>query len=337
MQIDISEKTKPIVSVIIPVRNEEENIARCLQSLSEQNISKDFFEVILVNDHSEDNTVNIAKRFGQQLNLKIFNLSEGETGKKEALSLGVKNCKALLFLTTDGDCVYSSGWIRNMLLYYRQHKDFLIAGPVYFHPPKSIFQRLLFAEQVLMNGVSKAGIGLNKPLMCSGANMLVEKEMFYDVGGYEFGKQLASGDDVFLLHAINRKWDLRVGFNNLSDCFVETSYPKSFKQFFNQRIRWAGKTKQLKSSFVFIVGVILTLSNLCFLMALPMIAYQNFFLIIVVVKIFLDVLFFYLLKPKKRIRFFDVLLLSIVFPFYSVIITLFSFKKRYEWKGRNLR
>ena len=333
MMVSMEEKAKLGVSIIIPVRNEEGNILDCLNSLSQQDVQKNLFEVIIVNDHSTDNTLHELSRYKGDLNVAIYHL-ENEKGKKAALELGIQNATSNLVLTTDADCIYPEGWVRNMLLYYRQYKDYLIAGPVYFIAPASIWQSMLYHEQLLINGMARSTINLQKPLMCSGANLMFEKQAFEEVGGYAFGREIASGDDVFLLHSMHKKFKHRIGFNNLLNSHVSTKYPESFKAFLFQRLRWAGKTIKVHSSFVWLVGLTTILVNSIFIANCILSYYSSLYIILLILKVFVDIWFFYRVRGKNKTSFFMVVLLSIFYPLYSVLFASISPFISSSWKGR---
>ncbi|MFB6305997.1 MAG: glycosyltransferase family 2 protein, partial [Flavobacteriales bacterium] len=99
------------LSVIIPFRNEENNINKNLESLKDQTLSKHLYEVIYVNDHSTDNSLIRFKDPSIPHNFKIIELKNNETGKKAAISKGIQNAKYDTIVTADCDCTYNSHWL----------------------------------------------------------------------------------------------------------------------------------------------------------------------------------------------------------------------------------
>ena len=118
-------ENKTFVSIIVSARNEENNILRCLEHLVKQNYLPELFEIIIVNDFSEDSTEKIVDEFIQfhkQVSIRLINLSEiysvTEGSKKKAINEGVKQAKGELIITTDADCVMNHNWIRSIVNYY---------------------------------------------------------------------------------------------------------------------------------------------------------------------------------------------------------------------------
>ena len=99
-------------SIIIAVRNEENNISALLSDLQNQDFPVDNYEVIIVDDNSTDKSPNIVKSFCKkypQLFHQLF--LSGSTGKKRALQKGIEHARGDVVVTTDADCRMSSGWL----------------------------------------------------------------------------------------------------------------------------------------------------------------------------------------------------------------------------------
>ena len=141
-------------SVIIPARNEEENIASCVKSILRQQYPTDFFEVIVINDHSTDNTAPIILSLQEQYsNLQLLNLEEMLKGqpmnsyKKKAIELAISQCTGDWIVTTDADCFVTKQWLSSYATFINEHQPAFVAAPVKFINNGSflsIFQSLDF-------------------------------------------------------------------------------------------------------------------------------------------------------------------------------------------------
>src|SRR5690606_6210995 len=98
----ISNIAEVFVSVIVPVRNEEQNIQKTLQSILGNRYPNDLFEVLVIDDHSDDHTVDLVRSVGSGL-IRIINLDTDKQGKKQAIAKGVELARGELILCTDGD------------------------------------------------------------------------------------------------------------------------------------------------------------------------------------------------------------------------------------------
>ena len=232
------------ISVIIPFRNEENTILDNLASLESQSISKDRYEVIYVDDNSNDNSVEILGNAIQSKNIFIIHSdakTEKRAHKKLALQKAIRLAKGELIITTDADCVHGRDWLKTLSNMF-DYKTAFVSGPVEFIDDESTFtkfQRLEFSGLIL---VGAGLIGLKKPLICNAANLGFRKSVYEMVGGYDDNLNLSSGDDEFLMQKISRETSLQIKF-----CFDRSamSYTKpnsTLSEFFNQRKRWASKS-----------------------------------------------------------------------------------------------
>lgn len=129
------------ISVIVPARNEEKNIAPLLKALSEQSYSKDFFEIIIVDDFSTDATAQIV-RFFSLANLLFIqpNTASELSSKKRAIEAGIQKAKGELIVTTDADCIPPEHWLATINDFYATKNAAFMAAPVKFSHNNSLLQ-----------------------------------------------------------------------------------------------------------------------------------------------------------------------------------------------------
>ncbi len=333
------------VSVIIPVRNEEGKIGQLLTDLMQQDYLASQFEVLVVNDRSADGTVAeiemLQKEYGKS-RIKLFHLSGTEEGspKKKAIQIALSQAQGKLILLTDGDCRVGNAWISSFVAEYHQTGAKLISGPVAFFQEESLFSRMQSIEFASLVGSGASTIGLGKPTMCNGANLAYEKSVFYEVGGYGDKEQIASGDDEFLMHRISQRFPNGIRFLKDEKAIVRTNTSCSLSGFYQQRKRWASKWKAYELNYVSLLAVAVFFVNLTLVLS-PFIWALGFcslygLLSLWVIRMLSD--FFYLRRVMAvlKLRFFwgAFGLLSLVYPFYVVIIGLMANIGNYQWKGR---
>jgi cellulose synthase/poly-beta-1,6-N-acetylglucosamine synthase-like glycosyltransferase len=329
-------------SVLIPVRNEAKNIGRLLQSLVEQQYK--YFEVLLIDDSSEDNTVEIAQAFLSRLDLSILSLSNTERGvspKKNGITKALALVKYDLIFCTDGDCVLSQNLLREYNGIFKNEKVKFISGPVTFMEEKSgfwerLWEKVQIIEFASLVGSAAVSIFLKKPNMCSGANMAYRKSVFFEVNGYEGNTELASGDDEFLMHKINTKFKDAIVFANSSEAIVETQACSDLWSFYRQRKRWASKWTYYDSIIPKLLAVFVFLLNVFSIY----LAFSGVW-VALSLKLALEIIFLGMvlsfLKKKGSIVFIP--LVQIIYPFYVVFFGLNAvfMGKTYDWKGRKLK
>jgi len=249
------------ISVIIPFRNESDNILISLNSLASQNYPQEKFEVIYVNDSSTDDSYDKIINAQKPINFKVISLSEvshDRAFKKKAVSYGIENSNGGIIITTDADCTHNQNWLRELISGFDSATGF-ISGPVSFNERQSIFtkiQSLEFAGLVL----SGAGlIGIGKPIICNGANLAFRRSVYHQLHGYHDQMHLSSGEDELLMQKIAAETDYSVKFCWNKDAVVFTQPNENIRNFFQQRKRWASKGLFYKNKLLIISLVLIYL------------------------------------------------------------------------------
>ena len=348
---DLQPKTK--FSVVIPFRNEAKNLPKLLASISNLNYPKAMFEIILIDDDSEDDSVSIIEKFVNTSrknhdtlidNIKIIkNTRTSNSPKKDAITSAIKVSKFNWIVTTDADCILPKYWLDTFDECIQTRQAHCIVAPVTYHGKTSFLNRFQTLDFLSLQGATIGGFGIKKPFMCNGANFAYCKSDFYTVNGFEGNTTISSGDDVFLLEKLRHLDAKKIHYLKSKHAIVTTNPTETTKQLIQQRLRWASKTSNYKYWFAKLVGLIVLLGNLIFIGLIPAVLFTNLSLKIgialFVIKFSIDFLLLF-----KTSRFFkqenlllSYLLSSFIYPFFNVYIAFLSFFSSYEWKGRNVK
>jgi poly-beta-1,6-N-acetyl-D-glucosamine synthase len=330
------------ISVIIPARNEETNIDILLTALQQQTYPKELFEVIVIDDHSEDRTAEIVKQF---TNVKLLPLQDDNINsyKKKAIETGIAAATGHLVVTTDADCVPPAEWLQTIAAFKEEKQPVFIAAPVVINCNSSIVQVFQAMDFMVLQGITGAGVYKKKLSMCNGANLAYERKSFYEVNGFAGTDQIASGDDMLLMHKIWKKYPEDVYYLKSKDAIVSTQPVKTWKEFFNQRIRWASKARQYDDKRILPVLLLVYFFNLSFF-ALTIAGFWSYqywlwAILLLLLKTLIEVplvwslaVFFNKEWAVKWFVFFQPLHII-----YTVISGLFGQFGKYEWKGRRVK
>lgn len=324
---------QPLISVVIPVRNEALNVWNVLMSLAQQEYKH--FEIIVVNDASEDETLWVAKHAGLE-NLHV--LQNRGAGKKEALATGIRVAKGSIIATTDADCSLCPRWLTVIREEFKDRAVMMAFGAVRLegdHSWFSIFQEIEFSS-LIGSGASTAGLGI--PTLCNGANLAFRKKAFLEVKGYDDNVRIPSGDDEFLMRKIHRRYPLGIRFMSDPGSVVTTKPQADLGSFIHQRIRWASKWRYNSSPFasslaVFILVLQIAFTANWFYVFSPSILHAFFLLAI---KMILEAAFLlqvcrFLGTSWNWLGFFG---LQIIYPIYVLAIGGASFLVPFRWKNR---
>ena len=282
------------VSVIVPFRNESRHIKTCLESLLNQSFPVSGLEIILVDDLSSDDSKEIAQECSRQ-NPHVVYLRNQNPGKKGALEYGILHSKGELLVTVDADSEYPLNWLHTLVQYYEMHHADLIIGPMQLKTGTSWFQKFQALEYISLMGTTAGAVGINRPVMCNGANLAFKKEVYQRFSD-PFKREYISGDDVFLLHQFKRIDPSKIHYLKSPETVVLTNGADNLKAFLKQRFRWASKAPGYRDfDTLFIAGVVLGVAFsliLAMLLAFFNIQYVMLFLCLFSIKTMVDLWFF---------------------------------------------
>jgi len=327
---------KTSFTIIVPFRNEVKSLPVLLDSFSKLNYPTDLFEVILVDDESEERFQISDFRF--QITT-IQNIRTSNSPKKDAIETAMKVTKTDWVITTDADCVVNKNWLLALDNYIQLHHVSMIAGAVTYDGDNSFLHQFQQLDLASLQGATIAGFGIKKGFMCNGANFAYTKSFFQKLHGFEGNNTIASGDDVFLLQKAIARFPEKVAYLKSKNTIVHTKPVNDWKSLFYQRVRWASKTSSYQSAFGKRLGLLVFVGNLSFVYC--------FCLVVFGLLPFFFLGFYFLLKfgidavliqkanrflTKRKIRY--LLLSSLWYPFFSTAVALYSLFGKYEWKGR---
>lgn len=332
-------KPQTSFTIIVPFRNEEENLPKLLNSFSKLKYPTDLFEVILVDDNSNEKFQLSIVNY--QLSI-IDTIRTSNSPKKDAITTAMQHVKTNWVITTDADCIAPENWLLSFDNYIQQNKISMLAGAVTYECENSFLHHFQQLDLTSLQGATIGSFGLKKGFMCNGANFAYTKSLFESVNGFEGNDKIASGDDVFLLQKAIEKFPNEVHYLKSQEAVVITKPTENWKALFYQRVRWAAKTSSYKSTFGKFLGLIVFFGNLSFvigfvLLLLGLLSYP-IFVLYAAVKFSIDFILLsktnqFLTKSSLK----SLLLSSLLYPFFSSTVALYSLFGSYEWKGRNFK
>lgn len=341
---DISAKTK--FTVIIPFRNEAEKLPMLLQSISELNYPKALFEIIFIDDESEDHSVEVIKTISKKVGIEetlisiIKNERKTKSPKKDAITAAILKAKHKWIITTDADCVLPKFWLDSFDEFIQQEDCELIVAPLTYSKSDNFLERFQLLDILSLQGSTIGGFGISRPFLCNGANLAYKKSLFNDLNGFDGNTDIASGDDIFLLEKAVLKHKSKVRYLKCEHAIVTTQPERTWKSLKHQRMRWAAKTSAYKNWFGKFVGIIIFLMNgglMVFgLMTLIGIIKWKVFFYILIIKFAIDALLLFktalFFNQKESLKSYP--LSFFLYPLFSVYIVFISVFKTYKWKGR---
>ncbi len=322
------------IVVLIPFRNEARRIGPLLKCINEQ--TKLPREFIFIDDHSSDEGVASIHNELNIKNYRILSLPEDVFGKKKALRYAIDHSESEYILTLDADIEMAPDYFEN--IGQLGQADLYVLSVTMI--PKSFLEYFYEIDLVLVNAANAGLAGLARPIMASGANLLYRRDTFERVDDLGSHINAASGDDTYLLRDF-RENDTDVRLVTHPATRVTTETPQSFREFIDQRLRWIGKTRDIKDVLANTVGILQSLLIGVFLaMSLTMILKAEWMLLIIFIslKALVDMLlfYFYFQRIGKLTTWWLIPIYEILFPFYSLLIGLLVLIYKPKWKGRGI-
>jgi Glycosyltransferases, probably involved in cell wall biogenesis len=336
-------KTK--VTVMIAARNEEERIHLTIEDILAQDYPKELTEIIIVDDHSTDNTAKIIAGYADR-GVILLQLNEAQplnSYKKKAIAKAIGLSTGELMVATDADCRMGPKWLSSVVGYYEEQQPVMISSPVVFFEEKSLFERLQTLEFSFLIGVGASFIGNKRAWTCNGANLAYRKDIFYEVGGFSGIDELASGDDELLLQKVTERFPGKIGFLNYKDAVVYTHAKSNLKSFLQQRRRWASKSTKYKDKKVVGFALLIWFFNMSMLVNLLLglfnLAFLQIFITQFMLKCLIEVTYLFpicaFFGRSKLLRLY--LIVAPMHVIYMAYLGLMGPSRKYQWKGRMVR
>lgn len=335
-------------SVIIPFRNEAENLPELLASIKTLNYSKKHYEFIFVDDDSNDNssqiilnTLSLKDTQIKESNIKVIqNVRISNSPKKDAIVSAIKVAKHNWIVTTDADCVLPKFWLDTFNSFINKKPCKMIVAPVTYHYTNSFLKRFQLLDFLSLIGATIGGFGIGKPFLCNGANLAYNKDLFLKLNGFNGNSNIASGDDIFLLQKVIKHNKNDVQFLKSTTAIVKTKAQPTLKSLISQRKRWAAKTSSYNSIFGKLVGLIVFLMNailVCYflLFLFGWLQFSPLFYVFIIKSLTDFLLIFktaHFFKQENELSSF--IFSAFIYPFFSVYIACISMFTKYKWKGR---
>jgi cellulose synthase/poly-beta-1,6-N-acetylglucosamine synthase-like glycosyltransferase len=332
----------PMVTIVVPARNEAQNIGACLDSIFKQDYPN--YEVIVADDHSTDETAEIV----QQTNARLLYMKDYPSNtmvafKKRAIEAAISISSGEIIVTTDADCEVTPQWLTHLVGVMQQKEAVFVVAPVKMKHDGtylSIFQSLDFA---ILQGITAASVSAGFHTMANGANMGYLRTAFEEVKGFDGIDNIASGDDMLLFQKIKAMYPGKISAANSSESIVTTSTEPTLQKFIRQRIRWASKVRFYEDKKMFGVLVLVYLLNVTMLVLMFMSWMSDAHLLICFLFLFLKTLVEWRFV-KAVLQFFGMPELMRWFAvsqplhiFYTVLSGSFGQFGGYQWKGRRVK
>lgn len=339
----INKTDYPFISVIIPFRNEAPNLNGLIKDLKSQNYPTERFEVLLSDDFSDDNSNNIIRH--EILELENFflipNDDKDNSGKKAAIERALTHAKGDVLVFTDADCTMGYDWLKSIGNEFMDTGLQMLLAPVDIeYSTKSIFKKLQSLEFLSLIGVTGGSANMSQPVMANGANMAIRKKIMPDARKKMKGKNLLSGDDIFLLHALKKLYPGKIRFLKSRKSIVKTKPSNSLKEFFRQRVRWSSKSSSYRDSFTVLSGSVVAAVNIMIvILVIGLIFYPLLLKPIVILWSFKLIADFLLIAGvAKFIGKINLLWwyvpLQVLYPFYVTITLIMAVFTKTNWKNR---
>ena len=318
------------VSVLICAKNEAKNLLEKLPFFLKQNYTN--FELILINDCSNDNTLEVMEQFKKDSNIsiKIVNVTANEQfwgSKKYALTLGIKVASNEHLLFTDADCEpISNTWISEMVNNFSRQHQIILGYGAYKKIEKSFLNKLIRYETILtaIQYFSYSKIGI--PYMGVGRNLAYTKSLFYSVNGFANHIKIKSGDDDLFINQVATK-------NNTINCYSPNSFTESspkitFKEWIQQKRRHVSTASYYKPLHKFLLGAFYSSQLLFWVLGVILIS-SIYKWELVVILIFIRFLIQYLVigYSAKKLNETDLIILTPFLELFLISTQMFIFIK----------
>jgi cellulose synthase/poly-beta-1,6-N-acetylglucosamine synthase-like glycosyltransferase len=329
-----SSSPKTTFSIIVPFRNEGENLPFLIESIEKLDYPKELFEVILVDDESKDMYDLRTTIYDFKI---IPNQRKSNSPKKDAIETAIQIAKHNWIVTTDADCEVPENWLEIFDTEIQNKEVKMFVGSVGYKKEAGFLHDFQNNDFLSLQGVTAGSFGIEKPFMCNGANFAYEKDFFEELNGFEGNNNLASGDDVFLLQKALKSAPEKIAYlGNLNIVFTKSC--TSWNALLHQRVRWASKTSAYANWYPKILGIMVFLTNLSGLLLLAAPFYQFELIQLTayfwILKFGIDFMFLKFSSAYFKLPFKNFLSSFLCYPFFTVLVVVKALFGKFEWKER---
>ncbi|MFZ4620384.1 MAG: glycosyltransferase [Bacteroidota bacterium] len=335
------------VTVIIPARNEAQNIERCLTSLMRQDYPKNKLTIIVVDDQSTDATAEIVHRIAATsvfpLSLLSSDISSSiRSPKIRAMSQGIQHSISDIIVTTDADCIAPGRWISSINSYFEEHVGVVTGVTVYEKKPglSPLFWGIQFLDFISYTAIAAGAIGNGRVLVSNGSNMAFRIQAFDETGGFDTLTHINTGDDSLLAQKLtaNGNWKARFAFG--ADATISTQPVDTWKEVLHQRMRWVGQTAYYPAHMMFfMICTFMMFVGLALTLPLTLIEWNILPWIIISLNILFDYIimqrFARITKTTEAMKYF--IPTAIIHIPFVLLATIGGYFFSFEWKDRSMK
>ena len=341
---DTKHQESEFISIIVSARNEAKHIAECIFEISKQNFPKTQYELILIDDASEDDTYDLAYKSLTEsgINFQIIQQTQHK-GKKHNLSQAIEKAKGSIIITSDADVLYRhQNWLTSISNYFKTYSPKMLIMPIDYLTQSGVLSYFQIVENIALTGFTAGFTGIHKPFMCNGANLAFRKSAFENVDGYKSHMSISSGEDVFLMEDFKKYDPKSIHYALIRELIVKTTPVNSIKEFLNQRIRWAYKSKSNPNHLNLFAGFVIVAANVLVLALFVAILKKSVIIpylsIFVLAKFVFDFLLLFLASDfLGRIKYIWWLVpFECIYWIYALIVGTTSLFIKPYWKGKKI-
>jgi len=319
-------------SIVIAAKNEETNLPGLINSLNNLIYPKEKFEIILVDDNSNDNTFTLANELKKDIdNFNAYKISDKKLpGKKGALTFGIGRANNPYIMITDADCRPGPNWLNIYSGYFEKGVDFLF-GISPFIQNNTLINKISCFENLRNSILTFTAAKLGIPYSASARNFGFKKTSFEKLNGYANTAETLSGDDDLLLReAVKNRFKIGIIINK--DALVLSSAKNNFREYLIQ------KSRHTKTSIHYLLKHKILLGswhilNLFFLFSIVLYFVNSFFLWLFVLKILTDITLVLFTQKTFNYKFniFEIFYLQVFYEIFLIINFYGALFRKDKW------
>ena len=325
------------VSIVIAARNEQDRIIPCLKSLEQLEYDTTMYEIIFVDDCSEDKTPQIISEFvSRHANWKLFTLRNKSTtlrGKKNALLHGIREATGKIICTTDADCEVPAGWLKGMTGFFKPGVT-MVLGNSPLKIERGIVNQFLRFDNMFSAIASAAPTKLGYPFTSVGRNLAYRKDVYENAGGFLALKKFKSGDDIHLTERFRYLNTGKIDYCADPNTFVETGQSGDLREIIHQQIR--KNSKIILSTWPSVLLALIIFSYYVLMVIIPFARPSLWWLWLgmFIIKLVLENIPLNLANKifRQQISPFLILFYQLIYPIHIIGFSLLGLFQIYKWK-----
>ncbi|RLJ00598.1 MAG: hypothetical protein DRP06_01755 [Candidatus Aenigmatarchaeota archaeon] len=227
--VDKPTKNYPSVTFLIPAYNEKKFVSKCINSVLNLDYPENKIKIICIDDGSTDKTSDICKNIK---NRRVVVINKKNTGKADSLNIALKLVDTEFVVSMDADSFPRKNYLKKIIGHFDDKDIAAISPAMKINKPQTFMQQIQWVEYIFSIYLRKLFAIFDCQYVLPGPGSIYRTDQLKEIGGWDKRSLVEDTELAFRMYEKGYK------IENCTNAYVDTEAPATFKELFQQRVRW---------------------------------------------------------------------------------------------------